>query len=110
MASLRAEGIEPVALVALLARLGTSDPVEPVTDAAPLIESIDFARFGRAPARFDEAELALLNQKILHHTPHAAVAGRQIGRASCRESVCQYVSISVVGVFLKQKQHTINAT
>lgn len=76
MASLRDEGIEPMALVALLARLGTSDPVEPVTHVAPLIESIDFARFGRAPARFDEAELALLNQKILHHTDHAAVASR----------------------------------
>ncbi|HEY0597031.1 glutamate--tRNA ligase [Sphingopyxis sp.] len=76
MASLRDDGIEPIALVALLARLGTSDPVEPVTAPAPLIESIDFARFGRAPARFDEAELALLNQKILHHTDHAAVAGR----------------------------------
>ena len=76
MASLREEGIEPIALVALLARLGTSDPVEPVTRAAPLIESIDFARFGRAPARFDEAELALLNQKILHHTDYAAVAAR----------------------------------
>jgi glutamyl-tRNA synthetase len=76
MASLREAGIEPIALVALLARLGTSDPVEPVTHVAPLIESIDFARFGRAPARFDEAELALLNQKILHHTDHAAVADR----------------------------------
>lgn len=76
MASLREEGIEPAALVALLARLGTSDPVEPVTDAAPLIDGIDFARFGRAPARFDEAELALLNQKILHNTDHAAVADR----------------------------------
>ncbi|WP_411340112.1 glutamate--tRNA ligase [Sphingopyxis sp. J-6] len=76
MASLREEGIEPIALVALLARLGTSDPVEPVTDVAPLVEGIDFARFGRAPARFDEAELALLNQKILHHTGHAAVADR----------------------------------
>ena len=76
MASLRDDGIEPIALVALLARLGTSDPVEPVTDVAPLIDSIDFARFGRAPARFDEAELALLNQKILHHTDHAAVVGR----------------------------------
>ena len=74
MAALRDEGIEPIALVALLARLGTSDPVEPVTAPAPLIESIDFARFGRAPARFDEAELALLNQKILHHTDYAAVA------------------------------------
>lgn len=76
MASLREDGIEPIALVALLARLGTSDPVEPVTLVAPLIESIDFARFGRAPARFDEAELALLNQKILHHTDHAAVGDR----------------------------------
>lgn len=76
MASLRQDGIEPIALAALLARLGTSDPVEPVTDIAPLVESIDFARFGRAPARFDEAELALLNQKILHHTDHAAIADR----------------------------------
>jgi glutamyl-tRNA synthetase len=76
MASLQGEGIEPIALVALLARLGTSDPVEPVTSAAPLVESIDFGRFGRAPARFDDAELALLNQKILHHTGYAAVAPR----------------------------------
>src|SRR3546814_17974071 len=28
----------------------------------------------------------------------------KIGRASCRERVCQYVSISVVAVSLKQKQ------
>lgn len=76
MAGLRDAGIEPIALAALLARLGTSDPVEPVTSLAPLIEHIDFARFGRAPARFDEAELALLNQKILHHTEYEVVADR----------------------------------
>ncbi len=76
MDSLQGEGIEPIALAALLARLGTSDPVEPATSLAPLIAGIDFARFGRAPARFDEGELALLNQKILHHTDHAAVADR----------------------------------
>src|SRR3546814_1158095 len=32
------------------------------------------------------------------------VAAREIGSASCRERVCQYVSISVVAVSLKQKQ------
>lgn len=73
---LREQGVEPIALVALLARLGTSDPVEPVTDAAPLVATIDFARFGRAPARFDEAELAQLNARILHITPFDAVADR----------------------------------
>jgi glutamyl-tRNA synthetase len=73
---LREEGIEPIALLALLARLGTSDPVEPVTDTQPLIEAIDFGRFGRAPARFDNGELAGLNAKILHRTDFEAVVDR----------------------------------
>lgn len=72
----RAAGIEPQALIALLARLGTSDPVEPFADPAPLIASFDFGRFGRAPARFDEGELAQLNARIVHQLEHAAVADR----------------------------------
>src|SRR3546814_14298316 len=35
----------------------------------------------------------------------AQLIGDEIGRTSCRESVCQYVSISVVAVSLKQKQN-----
>ncbi|MGD9810290.1 MAG: glutamate--tRNA ligase [Sphingobium sp.] len=76
IAHFREQGIEPVSLIALLARIGTSDPVIPVTDPASLIENFDFARFGRAPARFDEAELAMLNQKIVHLLDHADVADR----------------------------------
>ena len=76
VATFREQDIEPIALVALLARIGTSDPVEPVTDAAPLLDSFDFSRFGRAPARFDEAELAALNQRIVHMLDFAAVSGR----------------------------------
>ncbi|OAN58059.1 glutamate--tRNA ligase [Sphingomonas sp. TDK1] len=72
----REAGIEPQALIALLARLGTSDPVEPFADPAPLIASFDFGRFGRAPARFDEGELAQLNARIVHQLDHAAVAER----------------------------------
>jgi len=62
----REDGIEPIALNALLARIGTSDPVEPVMDATPLIESMNFAHFGRAPARFDLDELRNLNARIVH--------------------------------------------
>ncbi len=76
MAELRAAGIEPQAVVALLSRLGTSDPVEPFADVQPLIDGIDFARFGRAPARFDEAELARLNAQIVHQFSFAEVAHR----------------------------------
>jgi glutamyl-tRNA synthetase len=42
----------------------------------PLIESFDFATFGRAPARFDMDELAQLNARIIHQLPFAAVAER----------------------------------
>jgi glutamyl-tRNA synthetase len=72
----REQGIEPQAVIALLARIGTSDPVEPMVDPAPLIAAFDFARFGRAPARFDEAELAQVNARIVHQLPHDTVAGR----------------------------------
>src|SRR3546814_13987375 len=34
----------------------------------------------------------------------------EIGRASCRERVCQYVSIAVVAVYLKKKTHNTNIT
>src|SRR3546814_18345466 len=36
----------------------------------------------------------------------ARAAAREIGRASCRERVCQYVSISVVAVSLQKKNKT----
>ena len=72
----RDAGIEPQALVALLARIGTSDPVEPHVDPAPLVAGFDFARFGRAPARFDETELAQLNARIVHQLGFESVAAR----------------------------------
>lgn len=76
VAHFRDAGIEPQAVVALLARIGTSDPVEPMVDPAPLIAAFDFARFGRAPARFDEAELAQVNARIVHQLTYDAVADR----------------------------------
>lgn len=69
VAALRAEGIEPEAIVALLARLGTSDPVDPALDAPALADQFNLAHFGRAPARFDEAELHRVNAAIVHRLP-----------------------------------------
>lgn len=76
LAELRESGIEPQALIALLARLGTSDPVDPALDATDLAASFNLAHFGRAPARFDEAELARVNAAIIHRLSYAAVAAR----------------------------------
>ena len=74
--SFREAGIEPEAVRALLARIGTSLPVEPLIDTATLIDTFDFGRFGRAPARFDEAELTALNARIIHQLDFDRVAPR----------------------------------
>nr|MDQ4088296.1 glutamate--tRNA ligase [Pseudomonadota bacterium] len=74
--AMREAGVEPLALVAKLARIGTSLPVEPVASAEPLIEAFDFATFGRAPARFDMEELAALNARIVHQLPFERVRDR----------------------------------
>jgi glutamyl-tRNA synthetase len=76
IAHFREIGIEPAALVALLARLGTSDPVDPSLDAAALAQAFDLSRFGRAPARFDETELEHVNAAIIHAMPFEAAADR----------------------------------
>jgi glutamyl-tRNA synthetase len=72
----RERGLEPAAVIALLARLGTSLPVEPIADRAELIKSFDLSTFGRAPARFDDAELDRLNTAIVHQMDYAEVADR----------------------------------
>jgi len=74
VSALRDEGIEPEALIALLARLGTSDPVDPALDVDQIAASFDLSRFGRAPARFDEAELHRVNAAVVHRLPYARVA------------------------------------
>jgi glutamyl-tRNA synthetase len=74
--ALRESGIEPMALLSLLARLGTSQPVEAKASIAELAEGFDFSAFGRAPAHFDLNEVEQLNSKLLHHLDYAAVADR----------------------------------
>ena len=73
---LREEGVEPMALLDVLARIGTSQPVEPIASLDELAETFDFATFGRAPAHFDPHHVELVNARLLHHLDYAGVAGR----------------------------------
>lgn len=76
MGELRAQGIEPLAICSLLGKLGTSDNVEIRESLDQLAEEFDFAKIGRAPARFDEAELRGLNASLTHAMPFAAAKAR----------------------------------
>lgn len=73
---LREEAVEPMALLSLLARIGTSQAVEAVASLDELAETFDFAHFGRAPAHFDPHDVELLNARLLHGLEFSAVADR----------------------------------
>lgn len=70
------EGIEPMAIISLLARLGTSDPIEAFMDIQPLIDSFDFSKFGRGTPKMDVREIERLNARIVHKLPYEAVKDR----------------------------------
>jgi len=74
--SLREAGFEPMAINSLLAKIGTSDPVEPFVDLDALLVSFNISRFGRAQAHYDMTELMRLNEKLLAHMPYPAAAPR----------------------------------
>jgi glutamyl-tRNA synthetase len=66
LGDLRDQGVEPMALASLLARLGTSDSVEVRHSLDELAAEFDLAHFSRATPKFDPHELDLLNARLLH--------------------------------------------
>jgi len=76
LAEFRTSGIEPMALNSLLAKLGTSDAIEPRQTLGELVAEFDLSHFSRATPKFDVEELNRLNARLLHITAFDAVAGR----------------------------------
>jgi glutamyl-tRNA synthetase len=70
------ERLEPMAINSLLARLGTSEPIEAFQELQPLIDSFSFDHFSRGAPKFDVEELERLNAKILHDKEFDQVADR----------------------------------
>jgi glutamyl-tRNA synthetase len=71
---LRARGVEPMAVLSLMARLGSSDPVELRSALDEIIDGFDVTRFGSAPTKFDEADLGPLSARVIGALPYAAMA------------------------------------
>ncbi|NNL18100.1 MAG: glutamate--tRNA ligase, partial [Boseongicola sp.] len=63
---LRARGIEPMAVLSLMARIGSADPVELRSTHDELIEGFEIARFGSAPTKFDVEDLVPMTASVVH--------------------------------------------
>ena len=75
--------MEPTALTAYLARVGTSASPEPL-DLAALAQDFDFSAYSRSPARFDVRQLLALNRRVLHDAPFEQVRDRLPSAADAR--------------------------
>ncbi len=73
---LRAQGVEPMALLSLMARLGSSKPVELAHSMQDLIDGFDVGSFGAAPTKFDAEDLFPLTRAHVQSLPLPAVADR----------------------------------
>jgi glutamyl-tRNA synthetase len=74
IAELREAGVEAMALVSWLARIGTSDAIEPAYAMADLIESFDLAKISRNPPHYEPGDVAALSRRWLHGAPWESVA------------------------------------
>lgn len=73
---LRARGVEPMALLSLMARLGSSKPVELVSSVDDLVAGFDIGSFGAAPTKFDAEDLFPLTRHHVQSLPFAVVRER----------------------------------
>lgn len=74
--SLKEDGIQPMAITSLLARLGTSAPVELRNNIKELVEHFDIKTFSKAAANYDIEELRRLNVKLIHGLDYNDVKGK----------------------------------
>ncbi|MDN5787684.1 glutamate--tRNA ligase [Pseudorhodobacter sp.] len=73
---LRARGVQPMALLSLMARLGSSKPVELATTHQELMDGFDIGSFGAAPTKFDAEDLFPLTRAYVQGLPFDTVSER----------------------------------
>ena len=72
---LRAQGVAKEALLSMMARLGSSQPVEVRMSLDEIAAGFDLSQFGAAPTRFDQDDLWPLTRHANQQRPFAEVRG-----------------------------------
>jgi len=66
------DGLEPMAVLSVLAKLGSSDPIVLKKDLKELAQDFDFSKFSRTMAKLDIADMERLNAQLLHEMDYVA--------------------------------------
>lgn len=73
---LREQGVAPEALLSLMARLGSNQPVALRMSLDELAEGFELSQFGASPTKFDAEDLWPLTRERNQHLPYEAVRDR----------------------------------
>ncbi|TQS73407.1 glutamate--tRNA ligase [Rhodobacteraceae bacterium] len=76
---LRESGVAPEALLSMMARLGSSQPVELKMSLDELADGFELKHFGSAPTKFDSNDLIPLTRTRNQHLPYSAVQEQILG-------------------------------
>lgn len=103
------DGLEAMSVVSLMARMGTSEPIEAFKTNRTLVEGFDFSKFSRNTPKFDADELLRLNAKILHETELEEIQSRlsDLGFDSVDENFWKSVRANLVRVSDIQEWWTV---
>ena len=69
-------GLEPFSIWLLLARLGTSEPIDPHLQLEDLVKGFDLSKVSRTPPKFDPEDLLRINARVLHLMPWSVAQAR----------------------------------
>ncbi|MBC6441695.1 MAG: glutamate--tRNA ligase [Rhodobacteraceae bacterium] len=70
---LRNNGVEPMALLSLMVNLGSSKPVELISEPDTLWKNFDLSNYGAAPAKFNADDLGTLTARVVSSLDYAAM-------------------------------------
>lgn len=76
ISDMRDQGYEPIAITSHLGKIGTSDNLEIAASMDELGAGFAFSKMGRAPARYDTADLDRLNAQAVHGIDYAEAKPR----------------------------------
>jgi glutamyl-tRNA synthetase len=76
---LRAQGVERMALLSLMARLGSSQPVDLRADLDEIADGFELSQFGSAPTKFDAEDLWPLTRGHVQGLAYETVADKLAG-------------------------------
>ena len=71
---MRRDGVAPQALISLMSRLGSSQPIELQSDLEQVAKNFELSEFGAAPTKFDKEDLFPLTSRYLQTLPIDMVA------------------------------------